>query len=102
MYLLNCSCCVAEINAKRKQKELEESVAQYVDKHPSHYLCGESLYDEIPANNKQVFATQQCPAYTHHYLHQECESQNNQHVPVNKILATASVCISVCLLSSIL
>ena len=63
MYLLNCSCCVAEINAKHKQKELEESVAQSGHEYPSHHLCGDSLYDEIPANNKQVFATQQCPAY---------------------------------------
>ena len=63
MYLLNCSCCVAEINAKRKQKELEESVAQSGHEYPSHHLCGDPLYDEISANNKQVFATQQCPAY---------------------------------------
>ena len=63
MYLLNHSCCVAEISAKHKQKELEESVAQSGYKYPSHPLCGDSLYDEIPANNKHVFATQQCPAY---------------------------------------
>ena len=66
MYLLNHSCCsnsVAEINAKRKQKELEESVAQSGHEYPSHPLHGDSLYDEISANNKHVFATQPCPAY---------------------------------------
>ena len=63
MYLLNHSCCVAEINAKREQKELEESVAQSGHEHPSHPLHGDPLYDEISANNKQVFARQQCPAY---------------------------------------
>ena len=65
MYLLNRSCCsnsVAESNAKRKQ-ELEESVAQSGQTYPSHPLQCDSLYDEISANNKQVFATQPCPAY---------------------------------------
>ena len=66
MYLLNCSCCsnsVAEINAKCKQKELEESVAQSGQMYPSHPSHGKFLYDEISANNKHVFATQPCPAY---------------------------------------
>ena len=63
MNLLNHSCCVAEINANHKQKELEESVAQSGHEYPSHHLCGDPLYDEISTNNKQVFATQQCPAY---------------------------------------
>ena len=35
-------------------------------------LAGDPLYDEISANNKQVFATQPSPALpTYHYLHQE-------------------------------
>ena len=66
LLLLNCSCCsnsVAEINTKRKQKELEESVAQSGQTYPSHSLHVDSLYDEISANNKQMFATQPCPAY---------------------------------------
>ena len=66
-YLLNHSCCLAEINAKREQV-LEESVAQSGHEYPSHHLCGDPLYDEISANNKHVFATQQCPACPH----QEC------------------------------
>ena len=61
MYLLNHSCCVAEISAKCEQKELEESVAQSEHEYP--ILCGDPLYDEISAYNKHVFGTQQCPAY---------------------------------------
>ena len=82
-----CSNSVAEINAKRKQKELEESAAQYVDKYPSNTLCEDSLYDEIPANNKQVFATQPCPAYAP--LPPPRMWMNNHHLPaaVNKINA---------------
>ena len=65
MTLLNHSCCVAEINTNHKQnpKELEESVAQSGHEYPSYHLFGDPLYDEISANNKHVFATQQCPAY---------------------------------------
>ena len=99
MYLLNCSCCVAEVNAKRKQKELEESVAQSGHEYPSHHLCGDPLYDEISANNKQVFATQQCPAYAP--LPPPRVWENNHHLPVTQFLATASVWL-VCLLSSVL
>ena len=57
---------VAEINAKRKQKELEEAAVQssHTQYPPSgNMLAGDPLYDEISANNKQVFATQPCPAY---------------------------------------
>ena len=57
---------VAEIYAKRKQKELEEAAVQssHTQFTPSgNVLAGDPLYDEISANNKHVFATQQCPAY---------------------------------------
>ena len=55
---------VAEINAKRKQKELEEAAAQSGNDYPSpHLIPADPLYDEISANNKHVFATQPCPAY---------------------------------------
>ena len=65
---LYCSNSIAEINAKRKQKELEEAAAQSSHgqaPYPSLSTtsAGDPLYDEISANSKQVFALQQCPAY---------------------------------------
>ena len=57
---------LAEIYAKRKQKELEEATVQSSHtQYPSsgNVLAGDPLYDEISANNKHVFATQPCPAY---------------------------------------
>ena len=58
---------VAEIYAKCKQKELEGTAVQSSQTQypPSgNVLAGDPLYDEISANNKHVFATQSCPAYT--------------------------------------